>query len=167
MTHLRREVGSFFFFILISLLVTLSMSMVFRTIGAASRSLAQAMAPSAVIILGVMIYTGFAVPKTYMLGWAKWIYWINPLSYGFESLMVNEFHGRAFSCASFVPSGGIYSEVTGLQRVCSAIGSKAGFDYVSGVDYLRTAYEYDNANKWRYVSIVFAVLLIANTSSVM
>jgi len=73
--------------------------------------------------------------------------------------MVNEFHGRAFSCASFVPSGGIYSEVTGLQRVCSAIGSKAGFDYVSGVDYLRTAYEYDNANKWRYVSIAFTVFL--------
>ena len=159
MTNLRREAGSFFFFILISFLVTLSMSMVFRTIGAASRSLAQAMAPSAVIVLGVMIYAGFALPKAYMLGWAKWIYWINPLSYAFESLMVNEFHGRTFSCASFVPSGDLYSEVTGLQKVCSAIGSKAGFDYVQGTDFLRVAYEYNNANKWRYVSIQFTVLL--------
>jgi ATP-binding cassette subfamily G (WHITE) protein 2 (SNQ2) len=26
--------------------------------------------------------------------WFVWIYWINPLSFGFESLMGNEFHNR-------------------------------------------------------------------------
>ncbi|KAH8656551.1 BcATRO, ABC transporter [Tricladium varicosporioides] len=156
MTNLRRESGAFFFFVLISLLVTLSMSMMFRTIGASSRTLAQAMAPSAIIILGVMIYTGFAVPKPYILGWSKWIYWINPLQYGFESLMVNEFHGRTFSCAAFVPSGALYQGVTGIQRVCSAVGSKTGLDFVSGTDYLRVAYQYENGNKWRNVGILIA-----------
>ena len=38
------------------------MSMVFRTIGALSRTLAQAMAPAAVFILALVIYTGFTVP---------------------------------------------------------------------------------------------------------
>ncbi|KAH6665681.1 BcATRO, ABC transporter [Halenospora varia] len=159
MTNLRREPGAFFFFALISFLVTLAMSMIFRTIGAASRSLAQAMAPSAVIILGVMIYTGFAVPKAYILGWAKWIYWINPLQYAFESLMVNEFHGRRFSCAAYTPSGSLYDGVTGIQRVCSAVGSKTGLDFVLGTDYIRVAYQYDNGNKWRNVGILIAFII--------
>lgn len=38
------------------------MSMLFRTIGALSRTLAQAMAPAAVFILALVIYTGFTVP---------------------------------------------------------------------------------------------------------
>ena len=38
------------------------MSMLFRTIGSLSRTLAQAMAPAAVFILALVIYTGFVVP---------------------------------------------------------------------------------------------------------
>jgi len=155
MTNLRREPGAFFFFLLISLVVTLSMSMLFRTIGAASRSLAQAMAPTAVIVLGVMIYAGFAVPKAYILGWSQWIYWINPLSYGFESLMISEFHGRSFECSGYVPSGSSYESVRGLQRVCSTVGSETGVDLVSGTNYLRVVYQYEAGNKWRRVKCAF------------
>lgn len=41
---------------------TLAMSMIFRSIGALSKTLAQAMAPAAVLILSLVIYTGFVVP---------------------------------------------------------------------------------------------------------
>ena len=37
------------------------MSMLFRTIGSLSRTLAQAMAPAAIFILALIIYTGFVV----------------------------------------------------------------------------------------------------------
>ncbi|PVH68360.1 putative multidrug resistance ABC transporter [Cadophora sp. DSE1049] len=167
MTNLRREAGAFFFFIFISFLITLAMSMTFRTIGAASRSLAQAMVPSAVVILGIMIYAGFALPKAYILGWSKWIFWINPLSYGFEALMVNEFHGRTFACWAYVPSGRLYDAVTGTQKVCSAVGSKPGLDFVLGADYLQMAYEYDIKNKWRNVGVLLAFIFFYCTTYVL
>ena len=62
MTHLRRTPSAFFTFYLFSFVVTLTMSMLFRFIGACSRTLAQAMAPAAVSILALVIYTGFTVP---------------------------------------------------------------------------------------------------------
>ena len=55
---LRREAGAFFFFLLISFMTLLTMSGIFRTIGSLSRSLAQAVAPAAVLILALVIYTG-------------------------------------------------------------------------------------------------------------
>lgn len=58
MTNLRREAGAYFFFLLTSFLMTLCMSSVFRTIGAGSRTLSQALAPAAVFILALVISTG-------------------------------------------------------------------------------------------------------------
>lgn len=62
MTNLRREPGAFFVFYLFSFMCTLTMSMFFRLIGSLSRTLAQAMAPAAIVILALVIYTGFVVP---------------------------------------------------------------------------------------------------------
>jgi ATP-binding cassette, subfamily G (WHITE), member 2, PDR len=90
MTHLRRTPGAFFTFYLFSFTCILAMSMVFRTIGALSRSLAQAMAPAAVFILALVIYTGFAVPIRDMHPWFRWINYLDPVAYAFESLMINE-----------------------------------------------------------------------------
>jgi ATP-binding cassette subfamily G (WHITE) protein 2 (PDR) len=90
MTGLRRTPGAFFTFYLFSFTCVLAMSMIFRTIGALSRSLAQAMAPVAVIILALVIYTGFAVPIRDMHPWFRWINYLDPVAYAFESLMINE-----------------------------------------------------------------------------
>ena len=62
MTNLRRTPSAFFTYYLFSFVCALTMSMVFRTIGAVSKTLAQAMAPAAVFILSLVIYTGFAIP---------------------------------------------------------------------------------------------------------
>lgn len=62
LTNLRRTPAAFFTFYLFSFVCVLAMSMVFRTIGAVSRTLAQAMAPAAVFILSLVIYTGFTIP---------------------------------------------------------------------------------------------------------
>ena len=90
LTNLRRTPGAFFTFYLFSFTCVLAMSMVFRTIGAVSRSLAQAMAPAAVFILALVIYTGFAVPIRDMHPWFRWINYLDPVAYAFESLMINE-----------------------------------------------------------------------------
>lgn len=62
LSDLRRTPSAFFTFYLFSFVCLLTMSMFFRCIGSMSRSLAQAMAPAAVLILALIIYTGFVVP---------------------------------------------------------------------------------------------------------
>jgi hypothetical protein len=50
---LRPSAGHFFFYLFVAFSTMLSMSMLYRTIGAASRSLSQAMIPSATLMLAV------------------------------------------------------------------------------------------------------------------
>jgi ATP-binding cassette subfamily G (WHITE) protein 2 (PDR) len=85
--------------------------------------------------------------------------WINPISYGFESVMVNEFNGRDFPCASFVPSGPGYEDILADQRACAVRGSVPGADSVSGTAYIRTSFGYENANKWRNLGILLGMTL--------
>ena len=159
LTNLRREPGAFFFFVLISFCLTLTMSMFFRTIASLSRSLAQALAPAAVLILGLVMYTGFTIPIDYMLGWSRWINYIDPVSYGFESLMINEFHNRNFTCSDFIPRGPGYTDVAPENRVCGSVGSVPGLNYVNGDDYIETAFQYTRSHKWRNLGIIIAFMI--------
>ncbi|KAI9831805.1 MAG: hypothetical protein M1819_004702 [Sarea resinae] len=159
LTNLRREPGPFFFYVLISFASTMVMSQVFRTIGSASRSISEAMAPAAILILALVIYTGFVLPTRNMLGWSRWINYLNPLAYSFESLMVNEFHKRTFDCAAFVPSGPGYETVTGLSRACSVAGAVAGSPTVNGDAYINASFEYYQAHKWRNFGILIGYFL--------
>ena len=162
LTNLRREPGAFFFFFLISFTITLVMSMLFRTIGSVSRSLIQALVPTAVLIIAIIIYTGFTIPVSYMLGWARWINYINPTAYGFEALMVNEFSGQDYPCSRFVPSGPGFGDGNNLHQVCQAVGSVAGQTVVHGDAFINSNYQYYASNKWRDfgILIVFGIGLL-------
>lgn len=153
MTNLNREPGNFFFFLLISFMLTMVMSMLFRTIASVSRTLSQAMAPAALLILAIVIYTGFALPVPNMRGWARWINYLDPVAYGFESLMINEFAGRKFECPPFmfVPSGPSYMNLESTQKICASVGAVPGASSVDGTAYLMSAFQYDPSHKWRYV----------------
>jgi ABC-type multidrug transport system permease subunit len=152
MAGLKREAGAFFFFCLATLLTTLILSALFRTLASITRTPDQAMIPTAVLSLGLMIYTGFTTPPAYMPGWSRWMAYINPLSYGFESLMANEFHGRDFPCASMVPSGPGYTALPSASQVCSVVGSVVGSTIVNGDDYIGKSFDYHNVHKWRSVN---------------
>ena len=156
MAGLRRTPGAFFFFWFTSLIMTLTMSMLFRTIASVSRTLSQAMAPAAIIILAIVIFTGFAIPTRYMLGWCRWINWIDPVAYGFESLMVNEFHDRNFTCTQFVPP---YGDLSRNQKVCSAVGALSGQNVVSGDNYINSSFDYYHSHKYRNIGIIFAFMI--------
>ena len=105
-------------------------------------------------MLGLVIYTGFTIPTSYMKPWFRWINFINPIGYMFESLMINEFHGREFPCASnaFVPPGPGYANATGLQRACGVVRARPGSSSVLGDVFLQTSFEYVHLHKWRCVS---------------
>lgn len=160
MTNLRREPGAFFFFVFTSFILTLTISMFFRSMASLSRSLVQVLPFSAVLLLGLSMYTGFAIPTGYMLGWARWIAYINPISYGFESLMINEFHNRDFPCMDYVPSGPGYTDVGLNNRVCSTVRSVPGQAFVNGNAYIESAYSYTASHKWRNIGVIFAYMFL-------
>lgn len=166
LVNFRRNGGRFFFYFLINIIATFTMSHLFRCVGSLTKTLTEAMVPAAVLLLALAMFTGFAIPETKMLGWSKWIWYINPLSYLFQSLMVNEFHGRRFVCTTFVPSGPSYQNISGSERVCGAVGAEPGADYVLGDAFLKVSYNYVNEHKWRgfgiglgYVVFFLAVYL--------
>jgi len=91
-----------------------------------------------------------------MQGWLRWINYINPVAYAFESLMTNEFSDRKFPCApySLIPS---HDDIS--NRICSVVGSQVGLDFVLGDDYMASAFSYDKAHEWRNVGILFAFIV--------
>jgi pleiotropic drug resistance (PDR) family protein len=161
MTRLRQTPGAFFTFLLFSVVTTLTMSMVFRTIAATSRTLSQALVPAAILILGLVIYTGFTIPTRNMLGWSRWMNYIDPIAYGFESLIVNEFHGRDFPCEpqNMVPFGESYQNVGRFSKICSSKGAKAGQNFINGDDYFIDSFQYANSHKWRNLGIMFGFMI--------
>lgn len=94
-----------------------------------------------------------------MRGWASWIRYLNPISYGFESVIVNEFEGRRFPCAQFIPSGPSYEYVAPNQRACAVKGAVPGFDYVNGTAFASTTYDYHYSNRWRNFGIIVAFVI--------
>lgn len=156
MTGLKREAGAFFIFLLFTFAASLAMGGIFRSVAAATKTQESAMAIAGIMVLALAIYAGYVIPKPSMHPWFKWISYINPLSYAFEALMANEFHGQKALCASLVPSGPGYENVSIENQVCSVTGGKPGQMYVSGDDYLDVSFQYYYSNIWRNFGIVMA-----------
>lgn len=152
MSNLRREPGPFFIFYLFLITAILAMSAIFRSLAASTKTVGQAMGLAGIIVLCIVVYTGFTVPQTYMHPWLSWIRWINPIFYAFEALVSNEFRGRDFDCAAFVPPYG-----SGNYSTCSSVGSEAGQPAINGDFYIKQAYGYDPSHLWRNYGILFAI----------
>jgi ABC-type multidrug transport system permease subunit/ABC-type Mn2+/Zn2+ transport system ATPase subunit len=107
-----------------------------------------------------MIFTGFVVPIDNMLGWCRWINYLDPVAYGFESIMINEFSGRDYACNTFFPpmvDG--YMDLDPQNRACVAVGSVPGENAVSGTSYIGLQYSYFPSHKWRNVGIIIAFII--------
>jgi ATP-binding cassette subfamily G (WHITE) protein 2 (PDR) len=142
----------------------------FRSIASLSRTISQALAPTAIFILALVIYTGFAIPTTYMHPWFRWLNWLDPVAYAFEALMINEFSGRTIACSNFIPTGDFastggldYNSVSPEQRICSTTGAAAGANFVNGDTYLKVNYQYYASHLWRNLGILIALGLFALT----
>ncbi|CDO96350.1 unnamed protein product [Kluyveromyces dobzhanskii CBS 2104] len=159
MVNFRREPGPFFFYFLMNFLATLVMSAIFRCVGSATKTLSEAMVPASCLLLAISLYVGFSIPKKDLLGWSRWIWYINPLSYIFESLMINEFVGRDFPCATFVPSGAGYEDIGSLERVCNTVGAVPGNPRVSGLAFIEQTYGYSASHRWRSLGIGIAFFI--------
>ncbi|KAI2466733.1 ABC-2 type transporter-domain-containing protein [Annulohypoxylon bovei var. microspora] len=159
MAQLRQEAGAFFIFLLFGFTCTFTMSMILRTIAQTSRTIQQAITPAAIFILGLVIYTGFVLPTRYMQGWLRWLNYLDPISYAYESLVANEFSNRQFPCTMFVPMGGPYANATPLERTCSVAGALPGEDFVSGDVFINGNFGFYHSHIWRNFGILIAYIV--------
>ena len=153
LANMRRTPDAFFIFYLFAFTSLLTGSMLYRTIGAMSRTLSASIAPGADFILMLVIYTGFVLPIPSMHPWFRWFGYINPVGYAFESLMINEFSDRQFPCATFVPQGAKYTDAAPDQRMCAVTGARPGASVVDGREYLVTTFQYYPEHLWRNLGI--------------
>ncbi|KAJ5530865.1 hypothetical protein N7527_004258 [Penicillium freii] len=153
---LKREPSNFFLYFLITFIITFVMSAVFRTLAAITKTISQAMGLAGVMILILVVYTGFVLPVPSMHPWFEWLHYLNPIYYAFEILIANEFHGREFPCSSYVPS---YADLSGDAFSCTAAGSVAGSRTVNGDRYIALNYSYSYSHVWRNFGILIAFLI--------
>ncbi|KAL5529897.1 SNQ2_4 [Sanghuangporus sanghuang] len=160
---LQQTAGQFFICYLFILLVSLTMRAFYRGIAASTKQESVAQSIGGVATLGLALYTGYAIPKLAMIGALEWIAYINPLSYGFEAVMANEFHTLNGTCSQIVPIGPGYENVSLANQVCTTVGSVTGQATVDGNRFLELSYGYSYSNLWRNfgINIAFFVGFLA------
>ena len=159
---------SIFFLYMFTMSVT--MKAWFRALAAALKSEATAQALAGMSVLVFVLYTGYAIPQPSMIGALRWITYINvrlairvvcsalmlipdfgvqPLRYGFEGILTNEFHTLNGVCSSLVPQGPGYENIGLANQVCTAVGSQAGQAFVNGNTFVKLSYGYSYSHVWR------------------
>ncbi|KAG0364544.1 ABC-2 type transporter-domain-containing protein [Gamsiella multidivaricata] len=142
MSGLQRTFVKWLLFCIILFLCALCMTAFFRMWAAVSATFDAASRNSGLILLALILYSGYMIPYQSMHPWFIWIFWINPLAYAFKALISNEMTGLTFDCAgpAMIPRGPSYTDIN--YQVCTLAGSKPGTTLVDGSDYLYAAYRY-------------------------
>ncbi|RDB26885.1 Brefeldin A resistance protein [Hypsizygus marmoreus] len=156
MVGLQRTANQFFIFFLFVFTMTITMKAWFRAVAAAFKREATAQTFAGVSILALAIYTGFTIPRPSMIGALRWITYINPLRYGFEAIMTNEFRTLNGACSTLVPQGPGYENVSLSYQVCTTVGSIPGEPFVSGSRFTQLSYGFTFSHTWMNFGIVLA-----------
>lgn len=165
MANLERTPSQFFISLLLLFTITMCIYALFRAFGAILPSLDAATRVTGVAIQALVVYTGYLIPPSSMRPWFAWIRRIDPLAYGFESLMVNEFYNLAIECIPpfLVPQG---AGATTQYQSCTLAGSTPGSNIVQGERYVETQYSYNHSHLWRNfgIIIVFFIFFVGVTA---
>ncbi|KAJ4312438.1 hypothetical protein N0V84_009930 [Fusarium piperis] len=156
MVGLTSSAGAFFTFMVILVAITMCMTALFRAVGAGFSTFDGASKVSGFLISATIVYSGYMILKPQMHPWFVWIFWINPMAYGFDALLSNEFHNKIIPCvgSNLVPNGPSFNNAD--YQACAGVGgARAGQNFVTGDDYLASL-SYDHAHLWRNFGIVWA-----------
>lgn len=128
--------------------MTLTMKSWFRAIASAFKAEPAAIAFAGISVLIFAIYTGYTIPKASIPGALRWITYINPLRYGFEAILTNEFRTLNGTCSSLVPIGPGYENVALENQVCAVVGALPGQNTVDGKRFVELSFGYSYSNTW-------------------
>ncbi|KAM0597881.1 hypothetical protein D7B24_008628 [Verticillium nonalfalfae] len=152
------EAGKFFIYMLLVYVATLCLTTMYRMFAALSSTVDDAIRFVSVFLNIMFILTGYVIPRSTLMSdspWFGWFSYVNPVAYGYEALLGNEFGGRELRCSesNLVPRGpGADADYQG----CTLPGSTFGSSTVSGEAYLQTSFDFSRSNLWRNFGIMLA-----------
>ncbi|OJA14947.1 hypothetical protein AZE42_03704 [Rhizopogon vesiculosus] len=156
LVDLQRTAAQFFIFFLVVFTMTIAMKGFFRLIAAAFKQESSATSAAGIGVLIFSLFTGYTIPRPSIPGALRWITYVNPLVFGFESLMVNEFHTLNGTCSSLVPQGPGYENVSLTNQVCTTVGAQPGMPTVDGNAFISLSYGFKYSDLWRNYGITYA-----------
>ncbi|CCF57077.1 hypothetical protein KAFR_0C00820 [Kazachstania africana CBS 2517] len=160
LSGLRRSAGAFFIVYLFLTLCSEAITGLFEMVAAACDTMAQANSIAGILMMSISMYSTYMIQLPSMHPWFKWISYVLPIRYAFESMLNAEFHGRHMDCGgTLVPSGQNYENVAAENRVCAFVGSEPGQSWVLGDNYLRKQFEYVYKHVWRNFGIMWCFVL--------
>lgn len=166
MVGLKTTAGAFFTYLVTNFVTALSMTSLFRLIGSAFPTFDAATKVSGLTTVALFTYMGYMIIKPEMHPWFVWIYWIDPMAYGLEALLGNEFHGQLIPCVgpNLIPNGPTYTPGDGGQSCIGVGGAIIGATAVTGDDYLAHM-SFSHSHIWRNFGIVCGwwVLFVGGT----
>lgn len=157
LSNLSHDAGKFFMNLLFLTVTSETITALFQAVAALSGDIAQANAVAGFLIMVLLIYTGFNIQLKSMHPWFKWLSYLNPVRWGYESMLATEFHGKQMDCGNtLVPSGEGYAGVSSSNQVCAFVGSQLGQSWVNGDRYMAIQFNYSYHHVWRNFGILVA-----------
>ncbi|WFD00123.1 hypothetical protein MYAM1_002869 [Malassezia yamatoensis] len=158
MTGLAYRADKFFIFYFTCLLLTFTMVSFFRALTAWTRSVSVATMVAGLVIIDSALYAGYAIPRPSMVIWWRWLSYCNPIAFGFEVLMMNEYRDEYLPCAPgqmFPP----YPNVPDANKVCPVAGARPGESVIDTENYAYLAYGYKWSSAHRNIGIVIGFFI--------
>lgn len=158
MAGLTLSASSFFIFYILVVLGQATMAVFFRTLGCISRNMDFALRLASIVIMLMILTSGYMVPYKDIQPCIKWFYWLNPLAYDFSALMLNEFANLSLQCIlqSLVPNGPDYNATQ--YQVCTLPGAVPQRRDVDGESYLLAAFGFAVQHFKRNIAIMVVFL---------
>ncbi|KAI8622166.1 ABC-2 type transporter-domain-containing protein [Chytriomyces sp. MP71] len=160
MVGLQATAGHFLLFYLTIMITNLAFGFLIKIFGFLASKKDQAINSAAIVLSLMTMYAGYMIPVADMKPWFKWILYINPLGYGFQTLMINEFEGLQLQCmgTSLVPAGPWYNNSN--YQTCTLPGSVHGSATTDGIAYLQASLQFDPSWKWYNLLVNLGLMLV-------
>uniref|UniRef100_H3GSR4 ABC transporter domain-containing protein n=1 Tax=Phytophthora ramorum TaxID=164328 RepID=H3GSR4_PHYRM len=139
---LEANVGIFIVYELIIFLTVMAAVLIFFFVTAISPNIYIANPLTLGILQFVLVFAGFIVTRSQIPDYLIWLYWIDPMSWAFRAIAVNQYRSATFDVCT-------YEEVD----YCEQFGMTMGEYYLS-------VYDIPSEKKWVVLGIVYLVGLI-------
>ncbi|KAK1149865.1 ATP-binding cassette transporter snq2 [Aspergillus melleus] len=162
MTGLDVSASKFFIYFLFVYTTTFCITSLYRMFAALSPTIDDAVRFSGIALNVLILFVGYVIPKQSLIDgsiWFGWLFYVNPLSYSYESVLSNEFSDRTMNCApsQLVPQG---PGVDPRYQGCALTGSRLGETSVGGAQYLDTTFQFTRQHLWRNFGVVIAFTVL-------
>ncbi|KAI9036665.1 ABC drug exporter AtrF [Aspergillus affinis] len=162
MTGLDVSASKYFIYFLFVYTTTFCITSLYRMFAALSPTIDDAVRFSGIALNVLILFVGYVIPKQSLIDgsiWFGWLFYVNPLSYSYESVLSNEFSDRTMNCApsQLVPQG---PGVDPRYQGCALTGSRLGETSVAGAQYLDTTFQFTRHHLWRNFGVVIAFTVL-------